>query len=305
MDDKKWIQVRKSAMTKYKLTALYYKTDANEYQLYKPEGKMLDQVRINTELHPKLYIKAEDKEKAIIEMQKVYNQELKSNIATGNIKEVKATLVNVVEETLSEPRAGTLHGVRDTVDIMIGGYSQEPKVLNSLAAISYSDYTTGLHSVNVMALTIAFAEYCGYESDLIKNLGLSALLHDLGKTTIPNEILNAKRKLTDDEFAVIRNHPLAGYNILKRSGFNNSIVLSGAIQHHEKLDGSGYPNRITKLDLAGKIISIIDCYEAITNDDRPYRSAMDPLKALYLLKKDVDLGKFDKDIFSKFAYSLV
>jgi HD-GYP domain-containing protein (c-di-GMP phosphodiesterase class II) len=78
-----------------------------------------------------------------------------------------------------------------------------------------------------------------------------------------------------------------------------------ALQHHEKLDGRGYPNKLTQISEVSQVIGFIDCYEALTNDDRPYRSAMDPLKALRLIKKDVEAGKFDKKIFEKFAYSLV
>ena len=77
-----------------------------------------------------------------------------------------------------------------------------------------------------------------------------------------------------------------------------------ALTHHEKCDGSGYPNCKSNLPNFAQLIGIIDCYEALTNDDRPYRSAMDPLKALEIIKKDVIKNKFDVKQFEQFAYSL-
>ncbi|MCP4374139.1 MAG: diguanylate cyclase, partial [Deltaproteobacteria bacterium] len=78
-----------------------------------------------------------------------------------------------------------------------------------------------------------------------------------------------------------------------------------ALQHHEKLDGSGYPHGITSTKGTAQIIGFIDCYEALTNDDRPYRNAMSPFKTLKLMKRDVESDKFSKKLFEKFAYSLL
>jgi len=156
-----------------------------------------------------------------------------------------------------------------------------------------------------MALTMGYCFHAKMKEDVVKQIGLSALLHDLGKTQIPHDVLNANRRLTKEEFDIIKAHPIAGYNLLKSEGYRNEIILRGAIEHHEKLDGSGYPHGIKNVSLTGRIIGIIDCYEAITNDDRPYRSALDPLIALSIIKKDVQKGKFDLNIFEKFAYSLL
>jgi HD-GYP domain-containing protein (c-di-GMP phosphodiesterase class II) len=92
---------------------------------------------------------------------------------------------------------------------------------------------------------------------------------------------------------------------LKRCRFSNPEVKLTALQHHEKLDGSGYPSGLTQISEIAQIISILDCFEALTNDDRPYRDAMIPYKALDLIQKDVIDGKLDKDIYAKFIYSLL
>ena len=93
--------------------------------------------------------------------------------------------------------------------------------------------------------------------------------------------------------------------MLSRCKFSNPDIKLSALQHHEKVDGSGYPGGISRIPKISQIVGIIDCYEALTNDDRPYRSAMDPLKALTIIKDDVVAGKFNRRIFEKFCYSLI
>ena len=130
------------------------------------------------------------------------------------------------------------------------------------------------------------------------------MLHDVGKTKVDPEILTAPRKLTREEFEQMQSHSLIGYNILKACNFMFKEIRISALEHHEKLDRSGYPNGKGNLSDISQIIGIIDCYEALTNDDRPYRSAMAPYYALNIIKKDVVEGKFRKEVFEKFTYSL-
>ena len=93
--------------------------------------------------------------------------------------------------------------------------------------------------------------------------------------------------------------------MLKHCRFSNPEIKLTALQHHEKLDGSGYPSGLTQISKFAQIISILDCFEALTNDDRPYRDSMIPFKALDLIQKDVSEGKFAKDVYANFLYSLL
>jgi len=155
-----------------------------------------------------------------------------------------------------------------------------------------------------MALVLGYAFFVSSSLAEKKVLGLSALLHDVGKTKIDTELLKASRRLTDEDFKELQRHTVLGFNILDNCKFGSSEVKFAALHHHERIDGSGYPNRITRISNISQIVSFIDCYEALTNDDRPYRRAMDPLKALELIKNDVEAKKFNRNIFKKFAYSL-
>jgi len=180
------------------------------------------------------------------------------------------------------------------------------EVVKVLLDLTSKDYTTTVHSVNVMALAMGYAEYVNLEKHKKKVLGLSALLHDVGKTRISTDLLKAARKLTDDEFHEIKKHTTKGFNILNTCRFGNSEIKTTALEHHEKLDGSGYPDHKTDISEFAQIVAIIDCYEALTNDERVYRKAIYPLGALKTIQTEiVDAGKFSRGIFKNFARSLL
>ena len=305
MDQQNYIQVRNSQINYYRKVPLFYQTGTDAYVLYKPAGASLPELRISQRRHPLLYIQEEDRLAALKELQKGFNQQIEKSISTGNAVNVKASLCDLVEETLDEPRSGTLKALPATVDSLITGYSEHPEILKSIASISFKDYTTVIHSVNVMALTLGFCFYSNFKIHKTRRIGLSALLHDIGKTEVPVSILKAPRKLTDHEFGIMKTHPTIGNVIIREKNKLGGDVALGALEHHEKLDGSGYPKGTRNISYAGQLLGIIDCYEALTNEDRPYRRAREPLETLKFLKEDVQAGKFNRDIFEKFCYSLI
>ena len=305
MEENNYIPIRNSQINYYRDVGLFY-IEGDTYVLYKPPGKLMTDLRLDEKMHPtELFIHQKDRITAIKELQKGFNRQIAKSIKTGNVMEVKSTLCNLVEETLTEPRSGTLSALPETVDMLVSGYSKNSEIIKTFASISFKDYTTVIHSVNVMALTLGFCFYSKLPLHQTNRLGLSALMHDVGKTEIPNNILKASRKLTDTEFKIMKRHPKIGESIIKfKSGIDGGIA-QGALEHHEKLDGSGYPSGITRISFAGQLLGIIDCYEALTNEERPYRRAKSPLDTLKLIRRDVEAGKFDRKIFEKFCYSLI
>ena len=305
MQEKNYIAIRNSQINYYKDVGLYF-VENGSFVLYKPPGKLMADFRLKEERHPsQLYIHRKDRIAAIKELQSGFNQHIFRSIKTGNVVAVKSTLCQLVEETLKESRSGTLQALPETVDMLVSGYSKNPEIIKTIASISFKDYSTVIHSVNVMALTLGFCFYSKRSLGETRRLGLSALLHDVGKTEIPDNILRAPRKLTQKEFDVMKRHPKLGEFIIKvKSGIDDNIAR-GALEHHEKLDGSGYPKGTRHISFVGQLLGIIDCYEALTNEDRPYRSAKSPLEALKVIKNDVEAGKFDRIIFEKFCYSLI
>lgn len=301
-----YIPARKSLLNFYKDIPLYYCTKDKKFVLYKSSGITLFDMRIEEGLFPdKLYIKHDDKIRGIQEVQKVFNQQLKKDFRSDNPEKVKETLLNIMEETLTEPISGSLEGVSETINVIVGEYTEHSDVMKNLLDVTTKDYTTALHSINVMSLVLGYAFYVNYSLPQKKILGLSALLHDVGKTNTNTEILTSPKRLTEEGFKEIQGHTIEGYNILSNCTFKDKEIKFTALHHHERLDGNGYPYGKKKISETAQIIGLIDCYEALTNDDRPYRSAMAPLNALELIKKDVEAGKFDRNILENFAYSLL
>lgn len=305
LQEKRFIAIRNSQINYYKNVGLYY-IEGGSFVLYKPPGKLITDLRMKEARHPtELYIHQNDRMTAIKELQKGFNRHIVQSIKSGNAVSVKSTLCNLVTETLAEPRSGTLRVLPETVDILVSGYSKNPEIIKTFASISFKDYSTVIHSVNVMALTLGFCFHSKLSLNETNRLGLSALLHDVGKTEIPNNILKAPRKLTDEEFETMKRHPKIGEYIIKIKSEIGGGIARGALEHHEKLDGSGYPKGARHISFVGQLLGIIDCYEALTNEERPYRRAKSPLDTLKLIKTDVEAGKFDRKIFEKFCYSLI
>jgi HD-GYP domain-containing protein (c-di-GMP phosphodiesterase class II) len=301
----RYLPVRASQLKYYRKIALYCARDEYGFNLYKPAGVHLADLRIAQQRHPALFIRQSDRIAAIKEIQRGFGRDMAAGIESGDSRAVKYALCDLVNETLAEPRSGTLQVLPQTVSMLVSRYSEKPEVLKTLAFISFKDYTTVVHSVNVMALTLGLCFFAGVSLRETKRLGLMALLHDVGKTEVPVDILTAPRRLTDDEFEMMKSHPLVGAQIIETRNQLSESIAQAARDHHEKLDGSGYPHGTRKISTAGQILGIVDCYEALTNEDRPYRQAMTPIDTLKLLKEEVEAGKFNREIFESFCYSLV
>ena len=152
------------------------------------------------------------------------------------------------------------------------------------------------HSMGVTEIARELAEAMGFGEDHTNFVRRAALLHDLGKLRVPNSILDKNGKPTPEEWSVVQEHPGLTRDILCRvRAFDGLAAIAGA--HHEKLDGSGYPDRLTGKDIPieARILAVADVYGALT-EDRPYRAGLPLDKVLEIMKKDVP-SKLDADCF--------
>ncbi|MCK5025557.1 MAG: HD domain-containing protein [Nanoarchaeota archaeon] len=233
------------------------------------------------------------------------NQELINAFESKDNQSIKDIIINIVEETFSEPSSSNIEGIADTVKILVENYAINPDVMELLYNnITAKDSTTSLHSINVMAMTLRFCYYAGgqFESE-VETYALAGLLHDIGKTQISDDILKAPRRLTEEETQKMQEHPVIGYNILNSCKIDAKIA-NAAYQHHQKLDGSGYPKIKEEISKTAQVLGIIDCYEALTAC-RPYKDTKILSAALKMLRKNVDEGKLNKHIFKDFEDSLI
>jgi putative nucleotidyltransferase with HDIG domain len=176
--------------------------------------------------------------------------------------------------------------------------------LISLARLKTADDYTYMHSVAVCAMMIALARQLGLDEMQTRSLGLAGLLHDLGKAAMPPDVLNKPGKLTEAEFAIMKSHPTVGHEMLVRAGKLDQVALDVCLHHHEKVDGSGYPEGRTgeEISLFAKMGAVCDVYDAITSN-RPYKAGWDPAESLRKMAEWSE-GHFDPRVFQAFVKSL-
>ena len=218
-------------------------------------------------------------------------------------KEIKNEAKQAVHKVMDDIRLGKqieLDKVERAVEEITDSIFRNKDALSSLCRIKKTDDYTFSHSVSVCVLMVSFARHLGMDAQTVKELGIGGLLHDIGKTNIPVEILNKKGTLTDDEFIRMKEHVIHGTVILYDNSDINDTSVCVVAHHHERFDGTGYPNgfkgeEITKF---GQIAGIIDVYDAITSD-RCYRRGIQPTEAL---RKLFEWSKFhfNRDLVQQF-----
>ncbi|MVX65438.1 HD domain-containing protein [Clostridium chromiireducens] len=169
-------------------------------------------------------------------------------------------------------------------------------IIKYIREIRKYEYYEIYHSINVSFYAMFIGKWLGMHSSEILDLIIAGLLHDIGKLRIPGHILNKKEKLTAEEFKIIKRHTTLGYSMLKNEINLNYDIKKSILMHHERLDGSGYPNGVTG-DYIGeyaKIISIADIYDAMTTN-RVYKNKINPFEAFQIfLKTGMNLLELSK-----------
>lgn len=192
---------------------------------------------------------------------------------------------------------------RSSVEKLVKEVLNNKDVVVNLSDIRVADDYTFCHSVNVCVLSLLTGTCAGMSVSQLEQLGTGALLHDMGKIWVDEQILKKEGSLTPDEFSEIKKHPLFGFDILSQqsniSDESNQIV----IQHHERCNGSGYPHGLKQNEIHkySKLVSIVDVYDALTAD-RPYRRAYRPHEAIEILSSTE--GLYDEELYHNFLSHL-
>jgi putative nucleotidyltransferase with HDIG domain len=174
--------------------------------------------------------------------------------------------------------------VEETTNAMVDSIFRNQDALSCMSRLQTKDSYLIEHSLNVSILMSVFAKHLGFDKRLIQELALGAFLHDIGKVLLPNDILNKRDPLTDKEQNIIRSHVALGLKILESSPSISYMAINMIREHHERLDGSGYPNKLKGDEISkyGRMIAIIDSYDAMTSE-RPYKKSIHPINAFKTL----------------------
>jgi len=223
-----------------------------------------------------------------------------------NARQLLASGRALVEAMFSEARLGRAvdTGAADPlVDAVCDSVLRNPHALVSVARLKTADDYTYLHSMAVAGLMTALARRLGLPEDAVRAAAKGGLLHDMGKAVAPLHILNKPGSLTEDEYSAMRRHPEDGHRLLLESGVIDAAALDIALHHHEKMDGTGYPQRLPgeRISQMARMAAVCDVYDAITSD-RPYKRGWCPAESLKRMASWT--GHFDPAIFQAFVKSL-
>jgi putative nucleotidyltransferase with HDIG domain len=181
--------------------------------------------------------------------------------------------------------------------------SRHPDAFISVVRLKRHDDYTYLHSVAVCALMVALARRMGLSDEDVREAGTGGLMHDIGKAAMPLDVLNKPGPLTDDEFRIMKAHPQAGHQMLLQGGGVSASALEIALHHHEKIDGSGYPQGQAgdQISLLSRMGAVCDVYDAISSN-RPYKKAWSPAESIRRMA--AWKGHFDPAVFNAFVRSV-
>lgn len=218
---------------------------------------------------------------------------------------IKAEAIDDVELVFARiiSGGGPVDETRRIVASLLEQLLDEPRALVSLTQVKDVDNYTFTHCVNVCIMAMYIAITANVAAD-VEEIGTGALLHDVGKVSIPLRVLNKSAPLNTEEMALIKKHPIMGMEMITRSGKWSGTVMSCVLDHHEKIDGSGYPNgkKGNSIDIPARVTALADVYDALTTD-RAYRNAMNPREAMLVMMEWMSAG-LDRQLLSAFVASV-
>lgn len=214
----------------------------------------------------------------------------------SSTKLVKNVMQNIIRDEDFE-----LEPVKKAVEECVDSILHNPDALMLLSNIKNADEYTAEHCMRVAIMAIAFSKFLGLGEEELQAIGIGAMLHDVGKVKIPDEILNKPGKLTPAEYRIMQDHAVEGFKILKEKKLLSAGVIDIAHSHHERLDGNGYPRRLLAHQISryAKIVSIVDTFDAITSE-RVYSPALSPSYAFKVILDNSET-QFDAKFAKKFV----
>jgi len=260
------------------------------------EGTILDDHLVNKLMKLELYrVKIiVDDNVTVVEKPEIFVQKYNENVR--EYKEIMGDIAN----------GGGLDTVKvnGLVNSVLKRVEEKRDIVSCLNQIKTADEYTYTHSVNVSLISMLIGKWMKFDAEKIRLLVQGGLLHDIGKTKVPQEILNKPGKLTTEEFNEMKKHTVYGYRILEKVPSISKDVMAVVLMHHEKEDGSGYPTgmKSDKINIFAKIVAVADIYDAMTSN-RVYRDKESPFEVFQLLEED-SIGTLNPVVVSAFLSNI-
>ena len=194
----------------------------------------------------------------------------------------------------------TIRQIEKVSEMLVRNIKKNKEITIGISDLQTYDANTYLHSLSVTVIAIAIGTELGLDRTQLCNLGVCAMLHDIGKVEIPIEIISKPGKLTESEYDIVKTHTTLGAKYISGNKEINKDIYLGVISHHEKFDGTGYPKGLKKKEIPffGRIIAVSDVYDALTAN-RPYRKPVKPSEAIEYIMGGIGTS-FDYDIVKAF-----
>lgn len=237
--------------------------------------------------------------------QKIDQRQVKDRAKVHLSESVKKRVAEGIQYLYQDTESSNFMDVtRSITNDLVKAIDDNDAIAVDISALKVSDEYTFKHSVDVATMAMIVSRQYGFNDEQVRQIGVSGLLHDIGKSRIPTEVLNKAQKLTDEEFALIKKHSLLGYEILKDKPELSNAVKMGVLQHHEKINGSGYPMGVTEeqIHIFAKIIAVTDIYDALVTE-RPYKKAFTPRNAVEMIMAMT--GELDLQVMQSFLESVI
>jgi len=215
---------------------------------------------------------------------------------------VYSTCIALVDQLYEEPPGQTeIHRVENVSHALVEMILGDQDSFKYLFEVSNHDFYTATHMVNVCTMMVSLGHQMGFDPQTLRHIGIGALLHDIGKLFVPSELLNTPRKLDAQQLSVLKRHVDLGRDYLEKVAQLDPISMAIVAEHHERLDGSGYPIQLEGDDITiyGRMAAVVDVYEAMTSV-RPYRQRTFSFDEVLMWLEETNAKQYDMRVVEKF-----
>jgi HD-GYP domain-containing protein (c-di-GMP phosphodiesterase class II) len=237
----------------------------------------------------------------------IYEEEQTVEEEMGAASEAFTRSQDLLHRVIDDIRTGNqlqIEVVNQVMEDLVESMVRNPDAMMWVARLREQDTMTYDHGLSVAINLVAFGRHLGFPKDDLAHLGVMGLMLDVGKMRVPRELLEKEEALTPEEFTILKQHVRHSMNILSETANIHSAVIEGVSQHHERMDGSGYPNGMAgqRISVYGRMCGIVDTYAAITKY-RPYADPVSPHEALQMLS-NWSPSLFQLDMVEQFIQSI-